>query len=255
MENIDGVSLEETYLYLITEDRLFNELDDDETVENCKIKDGDNLYLLTYRWTQDEDDVLVLKTGSHIWGVEPGDTCLGIKLKVQDQTGIPPNDITLFNACGGYFEGNRRKTGLADKSRPFYVKDARLVAITEEEFQAEAKRIEEEWKRNRLEMLAASAGQSVKEYLAEQERQRKEAQLENERRIQKEKEEAGLEREKQIQKQKDDQARKQEEVRQKRMLGNAPNGEYRKPMAVDEYFPGKRRNRDQNALLYSNCTL
>ena len=81
--NIDGVS-EEGTLYMITEDRHFNELDDDETVENCKIKDGDNLYLLTYRWTQDKGDILVMKTDSHIWGVEPGDTCLGIKLKVQD---------------------------------------------------------------------------------------------------------------------------------------------------------------------------
>ena len=137
VENTVGVSVEGTYLYLITKDRRFNELDDDETVENCEIKDGDNLYLLTYRWTQDEGDVFVMKTGSHIWGVEPGDACLGIKLKVQDQTGIPPNDITLFNACLGYkaesyFEGNRRKIGFADKLRPFYVKDARLVAITEE---------------------------------------------------------------------------------------------------------------------------
>ena len=75
----------------------------------------------------------------------------------------------------------------------------------------------------------------------EEERKRKEAQLERERLIQKQKEDqAQQEREKEIQKQKDDQARKQEEARQKRMLGNAPNGEYRKP--------GKRRTRDQNAL-------
>ena len=93
------------------------------------------------------------------------------------------------------------------------MKDACLVAITEEEFQAEAVRIEEE-------------------------RKRKEAQLERERLIQKQKEDqAQQEREKEIQKQKDDQARKQD----------SPSGEYRKPMAVDEYFPGKRRTRDQHA--------
>ena len=149
---IDGVSIEGTFLYLIKEDRSFDELDDDETVENCKIKDGNNLYLLTYRWTDDEGDVIVLKTGTHTWGVEPGDTCLGIKLKVQDQKGIPASDLTLFKACGGYqvksyFEGNRRKIGIADKSIPFYVKDLHLVAITEEELHAEAVSIEEERRR------------------------------------------------------------------------------------------------------------
>ena len=46
-----GLSAEGIRLYFITEGKYFNELADDETVEHYKIKDGINLYLLSYRWT------------------------------------------------------------------------------------------------------------------------------------------------------------------------------------------------------------
>ena len=39
-------------------------------MENCKIKDGDNLYLLTYRWADIDGNVTVMKTGTSIWGVD-----------------------------------------------------------------------------------------------------------------------------------------------------------------------------------------
>ena len=77
------VSAEAIRLYLVTSDKVFEELDDDETVECHEIKDGDNLYLLTYRWTYNEGDVTVEKTGKQLEGVEREDTILGIKLRVQ----------------------------------------------------------------------------------------------------------------------------------------------------------------------------
>ena len=101
--------------------------------------------------------------------------------------------------------------------------------------------MEEERKRKErehLETLAAYEGLTVEEYLAEQERKKKEAQLERERRIQKQMEEAQLQREKQIQKEKEDVARKQEEARQKRMLCDA-HQEYRKP--TEEYYQSYSR--------------
>ena len=39
------------HLYLVTDAQNVSELDDDdETVEHCKIQDGDKLFLLIYRW-------------------------------------------------------------------------------------------------------------------------------------------------------------------------------------------------------------
>ena len=44
------------------------DVDGSETVENCKIKDDDRLYLLIYRWTE-ECKVELLKTGRMLCGV------------------------------------------------------------------------------------------------------------------------------------------------------------------------------------------
>ena len=81
-------------LYLTAEGRYY-ELDDDETVDQYKIKDGDNLYLLSYRWTY-KCFVWVTKVDAPLPGVEQEDTCLGINVKVQDQLGIPAKHILLF---------------------------------------------------------------------------------------------------------------------------------------------------------------
>ena len=43
----ETVSAEATRLYLIVDDQVFEELDDDKTVEYHEIKDGHKLYLLT----------------------------------------------------------------------------------------------------------------------------------------------------------------------------------------------------------------
>ena len=82
-------------LYLVTEEGDFDELDDEKTVEDYKIKDDDNLFLLTSSWTFDKCDVTVVKTGRKIQGVDPEDTCLGIKVRVQEQLGIPVKDLKV----------------------------------------------------------------------------------------------------------------------------------------------------------------
>ena len=66
-----------------------------KTVENHDIKDGDNLYLLTYRWTYYEGEITVKGTDEELQGVEREDTITGIKVKIQDQMGIPVNKIQL----------------------------------------------------------------------------------------------------------------------------------------------------------------
>ena len=91
-----GLSAEGMRLYFITEGKYFNELADDKTVEHYKIKDGDNLYLLSYRWTY-KCHVWVTKVDTPLPGVEQEDTYLGIKgIKVQDQLGIPANLLMLY---------------------------------------------------------------------------------------------------------------------------------------------------------------
>ena len=136
---------------------------------------------------------------------------------MQGQLGIPVSDITLYKGdkkeIQYYFEHGVRKIGLADKSKPFACLAGKLIAITEEELQAEEARIKKEHlkkQREFLEMTAARAGLTVEAYQVKQE----EVRLERQRRIQNQKEqqarkeeEARLEREKQTQKQKEDQAR------------------------------------------------
>ena len=119
-------------------DGKFDELDDHKTVENYKIKDGDNLFLLTYTWTLNEGDVKVMKTGRKVHGAELEDTCLGIKLRAQDQVGLPVKDIRLFYMQQGTC------TLIMDEERPLRHGRAPLVVATEEEFQAEVTRVEEE---------------------------------------------------------------------------------------------------------------
>ena len=70
-----------------------------------------------------------------------------------------------------------------------------LVAITEEELQSEAARIEEERKVKQkmfLEAAAAEAGLTAEEYEAEQAKKREEAEIAKQRRIQERKEEQAM---------------------------------------------------------------
>ena len=65
------------------------------------------------------------KTGKQLEGVEHEDTILGIKLRMQDQHGIPVGDLKLFDAYS--YSYNREVTD--DKRKPFNEKRAsRLVA-------------------------------------------------------------------------------------------------------------------------------
>ena len=176
-------------LYIIKDDGdKFDELVDDETVDNCNIKAGDNLFLLTYRWLYDEGDVTVLKTKSKIEGVEPDETSLGIKVKVQDQTGLPASTLTLLR--GSNLDITKYSSlgyGIEDTDKPLMSKEkASLVVATIEELRAEHFRREEEWKAQEakreeeaerqkaldekrqqeyLEAEAAKVGITVEEYL------------------------------------------------------------------------------------------
>ena len=134
-------------LYNMKDDgNKLEELLDDETVDNYKIKDGDKLYLFSYKWLHSEVDVTVLKTNTKIQGVELDETCLGIKVKVQDQTGLPANTLHLtqflgngfdIKNCNGCFINDRNKQGVHQERAP-------LMVITEEEWRAECLRRREQ---------------------------------------------------------------------------------------------------------------
>ena len=156
----DGMSIDGMRLYLVAGGK-FRELDDGETVQNCKIKDNDKLYLLIYRWTE-ECSVEVMKTGSKLCGVEETDTCLGIKVKFQDQLGIPVGTLKLFyerqQSFGTLFKllgGNKKiyyctEQQIDDEKKPAS-KTRKLVGITQEELQAEEARRQEEERQAQLE--------------------------------------------------------------------------------------------------------
>ena len=175
-----GISTEASRLYFITEGQNFRELDDDETVE--KIKDDDRLFLLSYRWTSNRK-VILTKFGRNIQGVEFGDTCLGIKLKAQEQLGIPVNTLRLFRGKKDHVkvEHYYRDKDIDDTVKPFSQNMVSLlVMITIEEIHAEDARVEAENKAQ-LEAAAAEVGLSVEVYQEEQERQQERARKERQR--------------------------------------------------------------------------
>ena len=134
-------------LYIIREDGSYDELgDDDETVDKYDIKDGDNLYLLTSRWVHN-CNVTVIKTGRRLRGVDEEDTCLGIKMKAQDQLGKPVSEFKLFQAKGASVQVKDyySETQTKDQDKPFRLKrDTVLILVTAEEMKVECIRIEEE---------------------------------------------------------------------------------------------------------------
>ena len=159
--SLNNVTTEQMHLYLVSDGQDFNELhDDDETVERCKIQDGDKLYLLIYRWTK-KMNVTLKMAGMKLWGLEKDDTALGIKLKAQDQTGMPVSSMKLVglfqyewrrnigNPGDHYtypFEQNYQQLmELGDDAIPFNGKEP-MSFVTEEELKADAARVEAEKK-------------------------------------------------------------------------------------------------------------
>ena len=171
-----GINAEGSRLYFIAEGQNFRELDDDETVENYKIKDDDRLFLLSYRWTTNHEVVLT-QSGRNIQGVESGDTGLGIKLKAQDQLGTPVNTLKLFRGKKDNVkvEHYHRDKDIDDTAKPFSQNMVSLlVMITMEEIHAEDARVEAENK-VQLEAAADKAGLTVEAYQEEQGRQQERA--------------------------------------------------------------------------------
>ena len=179
-----GMSVEGMILYLISEEKGFKELDDNEKIENYKIKDGDNVFVLS-----NTRIVTMTKNGKKIQGVEEEDTCLAIKLRAQDQFGFPVCNIRLFEQGSNSTEIKNyshiiRHPGIPNEERPFskrrsespysqHPRGLNLVAITIQELQIEGERVAEERKARE----------------AERARRAEEARLEKERKIQAEKEE------------------------------------------------------------------
>ena len=203
------MSAEAMRFYLMTEEENsgdgwnYSELHDDETVDTYNIKDGDVLYLLSYRWNV-VGHVTISKSRRILLGVEPDDTCLGIKLRAQDQLGIPVDDLRVVDVSSG------RMQVQSDYVKPLVKTGATLQVWTEEELQAEHARKDDERKANqalrlerekarqaglaerrraKLEETAAKAGLTVEEYEAEQIRKQEEARLERDRQIQARREE------------------------------------------------------------------
>ena len=183
-------------MYLITEDGNFNELDDDKTVEKHGITDDNKFYLLSYRWSN-KCDITMMKTGRKLHSVEEQDTCLGIKVKVQDQVGLPVGTLQVFIGIASYNRDsldirnyNPEGGWIQDTDKPLMVNEKKsLVVIIEKELQAECARREEERKvqaakraeqyrveqalrerrrREKIEAAVASVGLTVEDYLAEQ---------------------------------------------------------------------------------------
>ena len=163
--SLGNVSTKQMHLYIVSDGQSFDELDDDdETVERCKIQDGDKLYLLTYRWVRNECNVTVKKTGRKIQGVDLGDICLGMKVKAQDQLGAPVNTMKMARFRENQWREDLRQRPnyswikcvqkykqlieIRDEDRPLNTVNCKepLYVITEEELKEDAARVEQERK-------------------------------------------------------------------------------------------------------------
>ena len=159
--SLKKVSTKQMHLYLVSDGQNFDELDDDdETVENYEIKNGDRLYLPIYKWLLCSYDVKMMKTWMKVSGLEKDDTCLVIRLKAQDQTGMPFSTIRLVRLveygreedCMGntYYGRYKRLTVISDDEIPFSKKAVNKKVppsiVTEEELKEDATRVEAEKK-------------------------------------------------------------------------------------------------------------
>ena len=157
----DSTKVEQLRLFLVTDGQKFDELDDDKTVESYKIQEDERLYLLNYKWTQ-KLKVILKMAGRRLWGLEKDDTCLGVKVKAQDQTGMPVSAIKLvrlveykwgavpYNLLHGgtgflYRQVYKKLTEISDEEKPFNYKEP-LSVVTEEELKEDVARVEEEEK-------------------------------------------------------------------------------------------------------------
>ena len=73
----------------------YDELCDEMTVTDHKLKDNDQLYLLSYKWTNQTSVIVTTKAGTKLLGVEPDDTFRSIKVRTQDQLGVPFSQVVL----------------------------------------------------------------------------------------------------------------------------------------------------------------
>ena len=147
---------EQVRLFLVKDGQNFYELDDDKTVDGSKIKEDDTLYLLSYKWTK-KMKVTVMKTGRDVRGCELDDTCLVIKVKAQDQTGMPVSTIKLTRLVEYKWvecppkiykyvhKYEQLKEISNDEEVPFNYKEP-LYVVSEEEIKEDAARVEKEEK-------------------------------------------------------------------------------------------------------------
>ena len=150
----DSIKVDQLRLYLMSDDgQTFDELgENDEIVDGCKIRDDDKLYLLSYMWTQ-KLKVTVKKTGRELWGLEKDDTCLGVKVKAQDQTSAPVSTIRLVRLVENewverhigkrYNHWYKQLIEISDNEFPFIFSEP-LSIVTEEELKEDVARVEAE---------------------------------------------------------------------------------------------------------------
>ena len=153
-------------LYRVTAEEDYIELDDDDvTIEDYKLRDGEKLYLLSYNWIPEKDvlDVTSAKSGKNLEGVEIKDTLLGIKVRAQDQLGLPAEDIIV---------ASKRNLSLITSQHKIWDKHPFIVG-TQEDLIAEAES-RERGRREENERKREVAARKEADRKAEEERKRAE---------------------------------------------------------------------------------
>ena len=91
-------SVDDMRLYVVkvtTHGAENEELADEMTVKDHKLTDNDRFYLLSYQWVNPATVTVTAPAqgGAGVRGVEPDDTVLSVKVRIQDQLGIPVRQV------------------------------------------------------------------------------------------------------------------------------------------------------------------
>ena len=96
--------------------QFLEELDENKTVEGCNIQDNDQLFLVIYRWGYECD--VRFNGKQKLRGIDKEDTCLGIKVKAQDQLKHSHTEFMLYSFHSGVKKlRHLQKISTAEESR------------------------------------------------------------------------------------------------------------------------------------------
>ena len=91
-------SVDDMQLYIVkgaAQGAEYEELADELMVKDHSLTDNDRLYLLSYQWVNPATITVTTQGRTVVRSVEPNDMVLSVKVRTQDQLGLPVSQVRL----------------------------------------------------------------------------------------------------------------------------------------------------------------